>query len=268
MLPNVLPNFLPNFLIVGAQKSATTSLYEYAREHPQVFMSPLKEPRFFVADRLAGLTRTGHRERLRRKLVLTPEDYAALFRGVTTETVVGEASPQYLYLHDTAVPNIRRVLGDPRIAVILRNPVDRAYSAYHHLQRSRAVDLGFEEMVARHRTFVDGRFPPLFHIVEGGFYHAQVVAFLRAFSRVQVLLLDDLERDPRGTIREFYRGLEVDDGFVPDLSVRHNPGTGKPPLAPETRARLRDLYRDDIRALQELLGRDLSAWLADPEVAG
>src|SRR5688572_14326389 len=103
---------LPDFLIVGAMRSGTTSLHKYLQAHPDVFVASGKEVHFF--DRRYGRGLDWYRSR---------------FAGVTTERVVGEATPAYMY-DENAIARIAHDLPDARLIVVLRNPVDRAYSHY------------------------------------------------------------------------------------------------------------------------------------------
>ena len=112
----------PNFLIIGAAKAGTTSLYHYLRQHPDVYMSPVKEPAYYASAGAGGEPR-------RRGAIRTRTAYERLFEAATTERARGEASSQYL--NDEAAPDrIAADLGDVRLIVSLRNPVDRAYSSY------------------------------------------------------------------------------------------------------------------------------------------
>ena len=105
---------LPNFLIIGVQKAGSTSIYNYLREHPQVYMSPLKETEFLSykppliseSDSLSAadlLTKGG------RKRILTIDDYRELFDGVRDELAIGEASPNYLFFHEQSVRMIKKL---------------------------------------------------------------------------------------------------------------------------------------------------------------
>lgn len=258
------PDRLPDLLIVGAHKAATTSLHHYLGEHPQVFMSPLKETRFFVADYFRRLAPDyPRREALLRRVLFTEEEYAAQFAAAGPAMVAGEASPQYLYLHDLAIPRIRALLGDPAIVMVLREPVSRAYSAYRLLRRDGVTDDSFETVLAREPWYVAQVYPPYFHLTAMGFYTEAVRAYRRHFTRVRVLLYDDLQRDPAGVLAALFAWLNVDPGFVPDLTVWHNAGEATPPDPdPATRCRLRALYRPDILALEQELGLDLASWHA------
>src|SRR5580704_17949873 len=125
---------LPNFFIIGAARSGTTALYEYLRQHPQIYMSPIKEPNYF-AFYGQGIHYRGPRDQelVRSSYVPSLKAYEAQFSGVAKEIAVGEASPWYLYLPE-APERIRRKVPDAKLAAILRNPVDRAFSAFSVLQ--------------------------------------------------------------------------------------------------------------------------------------
>ncbi len=131
---------LPNFFVVGAGKSGTTSLYHYLRQHPQIYMSPVKEPCYFASEirvenydstlyrhipglsrQLPQLTNDGRRSGW---LVSEWEDYARLFKEVEAETAIGEASAAYLW-SETAAGNIASCVPDARIIMILRDPSER-----------------------------------------------------------------------------------------------------------------------------------------------
>lgn len=120
----------PDFFIVGAPKAGTTSIYSYLVQHPEIFMPARKEPYFF------GQWRRNSEEDLR--------DYLRLFRGVPESKVAGEASTTYLYLQ-SAAEEIKAFRPDAKIIIMLRNPVDRAYSQYWHHVRLGWVEASFEE---------------------------------------------------------------------------------------------------------------------------
>ena len=133
---------MPTFLIIGAGKSGTTSLYYYLKQHPQVYMSPVKEAHFFDQDEGEKPDFRGP-GRSSPPPITSIEDYRALFRGVTDETAVGEATPSYIYIPG-APGRIRRRIPDAKLIAGLRNPTDRAYSAFLHTVRSgreRLTDL-------------------------------------------------------------------------------------------------------------------------------
>ncbi|MEA2343856.1 MAG: hypothetical protein QOF63_2025 [Thermoanaerobaculia bacterium] len=272
---------LPNFLIIGAAKGGTTSLYHYLRQHPDIYMSPMKEPNYFTEeDQLFG-----------KRSVRSRSEYERLFDGVRDEHAIGEATPRYL----NAIGGVGRIHADlpgVRLIATLRQPADRGYSAY----LMRFTD-------SREWLSADEVLQPGNYQFESGLYHAKLRRYFDTFPReqIKVILFDDLITRPKDTVQSLYRFLGVDPDFAVDTSIQFNrtffprfvrltrffnatasswartapwaSGTGlgtpirrlllrKPdPIPPALRRRLTDQYRDDIIATGELIGRDLSHWL-------
>ncbi len=295
---------LPTFLIIGAAKSGTTALYEALAQHPEVYMSPIKEPNFFA---LEGRPKPpGGRD------VVSLPEYLALFEGASGRPARGEASPLYL-VSERAPERIRHYVPDARLVAILRHPADRAYSNYLHDVREGRESAPFAQVVEDELAGRRASAPWFHRYVENGFYHRLLARYFGLFPReqIRVYLYDDLERDPRALFRDFFAFIGVAPDFAPDLSIRPNTGgiprsrwlyaklvapnrlktavktllrpflgpaarkrlwyalrernLVRPPLDPALRARLVEIYRDDILALEKLLGRDLSRWLAPAE---
>lgn len=274
---------LPNFLVIGAPKAGTTSLYEYFRVHPQIFMPRIKEPRFFGYE--------GGEDRLKFP-IQTRAEYEALFEGVTTETAIGEATPHYL-LYKGAARRIHATIPEARLIASLRNPVDRAYSIYQMNQRNKGVNvnLSFAEAMRGDHNLQE-------------VYHPNLKRFFDLFprERIAIILLEDLEAEPRRTVRELFAFLGVDPAFTPDLTKIANPGGAprnrllhavlanrklvalaretlpesmiapfkalrsrnleKRPLPASERKAAVDFFREDILRTGDLIGRDLSGWLS------
>ena len=125
---------LPNFLIIGAAKSGTTALYRYLYDHPEIYMSERKELHYFSYPETSKLTKGPHT--YKRLSVSTLAEYMTFFDGARDEIAIGEASPSYLYLPGTA-ERIYQLLPNVKIIAILRNPVERAFSAYMHARRDK-----------------------------------------------------------------------------------------------------------------------------------
>jgi hypothetical protein len=283
----------PNFLIIGAGRAGTTSLYEYLRQHPDVFMSPVKEPNFFAFADGSLPERGPGAAWLRRTSVTTLRDYEALFADAGAAAATGEASPRYL--RTPAAPALmRELVPGARLVAILRNPVERAYAHYLGLRRDGLEPAAsFEEALRDEERRLRENWPQA-GMVEAGFYNRHLSRYHELFPReqVRVYLHEDLAADPSGLLRDLFSFLGVDPGFSPDTSGVHgrtgvvrNPvlraawersarlreslGVALPeragvPLAPDTRARLLEVYRSDILALEQLIERDLSAWLRGP----
>lgn len=217
---------LPNFLVLGAAKSGTTSLYQYLCQHPEVFMSPVKEPRYFAYGEDLGERppmRGPGDEWANRKAVFTEEAYRALFAGAQGQRAVGEASPVYLY-SPGAPPRIRRFLPKARLIVILRDPVERAYSHFMHLIKTGREPLrDFEAALDAEPERRAQGWEWSWHYQALGFYHAQLQRYLQHFDRKQltVYLFEDLKEDATALAQDLFRVLGVDAAFEPDVSVRH-----------------------------------------------
>jgi Sulfotransferase family len=210
---------MPNFLIVGAQKAGTTSLHYYLKQHPQIYMSPRKEPHFFE-----GM----HWDFYRPGRIMPPvtdlADYQALFEGVTDEKAIGEASASYLY-SPKAPTLIKRAIPDARLIAILRNPADRAYSNFLHCVRGRRESIvDFAEALRIEEERIKDNWGPLWHYKQKGFYYAQVKRYLDTFGRelFKVWLYEDLRTQPLDVLRDVLEFLEVDDTFVPNMAIEHN----------------------------------------------
>ncbi|MDA9981895.1 sulfotransferase [Gammaproteobacteria bacterium] len=128
---------MPNFIIIGGVKSGTTALYHYLAEHSQVYMSPIKEPNFFLFERTHPMQHLAMRDHYEAKFfelalvnsATSWEAYQALFNGVMKEKAVGEASAGYL--HAKQVPErIFRYTPNVKLIAILRAPVERAFSHF------------------------------------------------------------------------------------------------------------------------------------------
>lgn len=224
---------LPDFLIIGTPKSGTTSLYHYLQQHPQVWMPAVKEPHWFLFDGPEPPRLGGPRDQIRRReLVRSWPAYQALFSACPTGQVCGEASVRYLY-SPQACAAIHRRLPEVRLVLILRNPVDRAYSAYCRDRVHGAELCGtFADAIAdgprREREgWLTGIYQQL------GYYARALAPWIETFdrSRIRIYLYDDLVADAPALIRDLYRFIDVDDGFLPDLNQRFNvTGTIRNPM--------------------------------------
>ena len=179
---------LPNFLVIGAHRSGTTSLYYALAEHPQVFMSPVKETNFFaLANDAIDLASTEFaRERMLERSISSADEYAALFRGSAGAIAVGEVSPLYLYSRQAA-SNIKDSLPDARLVVILRDPVDRAYSAFTRRNTGDQGAESFLDTVDREAAMhARGEPTDRLTLVDGSLYGRHLSEYLKLFNRDQI----------------------------------------------------------------------------------
>jgi hypothetical protein len=233
---------LPNFFIAGAPTAGTTSLHHYLRQHPQVYMSPIKEPTFFAAadmlsrdafrrpierDRAAlRAYLAGPRERTANYWVSEWPDYVQLFRDVRDEVAIGEASVSYFWL-PSAAPAIRAMLPEARFIFLLRNPADRLFSWYlMNLERDPRLTFRAWFLEARDAGGDGGPAPEGRYTLplDGGWCSTHLQRFFDAFPRDQigVWLYDRFCADPRSVVQEIFAFLDVDPAQPIDMSRRLN----------------------------------------------
>ena len=296
----------PNFLIIGAAKAGTTSLYYYLKQHPEIYLSSLKEPHFFSfeGEKLTFRRPGNLLDPINETAVTCLEDYHALFENVSNQKAIGEASPSYLHT-PKAAKRIKFYIPDAKLIAILRHPAERAYSAFmgeylSSVEKKLPYISDFSEALALEEKFIQEKWSPIFYYQKLGFYYEQISYYLQFFEphQLHICLNEDLQNDPTSTLQKIFRFLNIDDQFIPDTSVRAGAsgvpksqfiyrfmrqkrvksilkpflpkGIGqkfdrfmlsKPPLSPENRDFLINLYRNDILKLQGLINRDLSPWL-------
>ncbi|MGB7519477.1 MAG: sulfotransferase domain-containing protein [Spirulinaceae cyanobacterium] len=286
---------LPNFLIIGAMKAGTTSLYNYLEQHPQIYMSSLKEPNFFSYK--------GNKQ----QPITTKEEYCSLFTQVRDEIAIGEASTTYL--SSRQAPNkIYQMIPQVKLIAILRDPAERAYSQYLMHYRSKNLVLEEKEILNGFTQSIAEKRPGL---VGGGRYYNCLKRYLNVFdpNQLKICFFEDLKTQPTSLLQELFAFLQVENDFIVTQSSKAYNSGGIPsnkgiynylefskqifnntikPLIPKTlidpiyqayvnfrnanlvkapplpevmRQQVIEVYRPDILALQELVRRDLAHWL-------
>jgi len=276
----------PNFFIVGPTRAGSTSLWYYLNQVPGVFMSPVKEPAYFNPN-------TNY-DRFSTIPIRDKKKYLNLFKGAKDETAIGEASPTYLA--DPETPSlIHKVVPNARIIIMLRDPVERAFSEYLLMYAIGVIKCSFTELI---HSPDRGRSQTPVPIVEYGLYYEKVKRNLEVFGPEQVgcFIFEEFQKDPLKTVREILDFLNVKNpviNFEPEI---HNPTVvprnrlahaivsnklirkvgkhlprstifslkeqltkpaKKPTMEPEDRKFLQEFYREDIQKLENLLGFEM-----------
>ena len=249
---------LPGLFVVGAPKCGTTSLYEYLRAHPEIFMPKIKEPNFFADD--LGI--------LSYPEIDSQDAYLALFVGSEGAAVRGDASQFHLYSR-SAAENIKRFNPEAKIVIMLREPVSMMHSLHAQYLSTGDEDvadfttaLGLEaERLAGRRVPRRTLFPRCMAYLDVATLAPQVERYFAAFGRqaVRVVLLDDLVRDTGKVYRGLLEFLGVSTAFTPDLAPR-NVGRPRRPIDGEVEAMLAARVAPDVEQLELLIDRDLTAW--------
>lgn len=215
---------MPNFLLIGAMKAGTTAFYQYLDQHPQVYMSPFKEPNFFAFEgEKLDFRAPSDIEGLNRHAVTDIEQYRRLFDGVSGEEAIGEASHWYMY-RPKASGCIKHHIPDAKLIAVLRDPAERAYSEFLHFVRDGDEPItDFTEALRQEAPRIHDNWTMGLYI-DRGYYYTQLKRYFDKFDRdqIRVYLYEDLQADPVGVMRETFRFLGVDDAFVPDTSIRPN----------------------------------------------
>lgn len=292
---------LPDFLIVGAAKSGTTSLYNYLKQHPQIFLPENKEPWFFFFPEL--IKKDGEIFSRDLNIVTDFKDYLDLFKDASNLQVLGEASTCYLYFCKETIENIKKYhpsWEELKIIVILRNPIERAFSHYLNDVSSNLFDMTFEKVIEKYKLKQLSKF---YNYIDYGFYYNQIKSYKESFGQIKILLFDDLREKVTVIIQDLFNFLDVDTSFIPDTSLEYNVSMGsknkllgyliykpnilkstaktimkeesrtkiknkifkkftnRPQLENSSREFLREIYKEDILKLQDLINKDLTLWL-------
>jgi len=277
----------PNFFIVGAGRCGTTSLYEYLKKTPGIYMSPVKEPKFF--SRIDPVY-------LDPPVIRDKKKYLALFKKVKDEKAIGESSP--LYMSDPQSPKlIHDTVPNARIIVMLRDPVERSFSSYLVRKGLDRETLPFRDAI---KKALNSQNYGSRRIVDGSFYSQQVKTYLDTFGKnlVKIIIFEEFVKDVRRVVKDVLEFLQVNTEppesigevynafYVPrgpfatfvlrsrfmlkirDNLVPHDIGIflirnvlkkkeTKPELSQEDRIFLEEIYRNDVKKLREILGRPI-----------
>lgn len=245
----------PDFLLVGVMKGGTTSLFRYLSQHPDVLPPFRKEIKYFDCNYFKGNAWYRAHFPLRTK-----------FRDGSKLT--GEATPYYIY-HPTAHERVASALPQAKIIIILRNPIERAYSHYQHMWRVGREPLSFEDAIAAEsqrlageaeKVTADPRYPTFMHLqysyLGRGEYLAQIQRWHSVYPKERVLILrsEDLYREPASTMEQAQDFLALKHWHPKDYGV-FKEGSYEP-MQPETREKLAIHFKPQNEALYNYLGKD------------
>jgi len=192
---------LPDFIIPGAAKSGTTTLYQLLSQHPDLFFPPSRKEPFYFS--FGGEKPNYTDEKFNLIPIWETDKYLELFETASESQLCGEASTSYLYTYEKSIRLLKQFYGDRltdlKSMIILRNPVDRAYSHYTYLIRNGFENRSFEEAISKEgiKEWKEKRWG--FDYLNYGLYANQVSAFKEAIPQTKVWLLEDLKEGRKTT---------------------------------------------------------------------
>ena len=251
-------HMLPDFIIIGSMKCGTTSLFQYLAQHSDIMVSKKKEIHYFDFGYSKGL------EWYRRQFPTKLEKAKKRLNG--SHILTGEASPYYMF-HPHACKRMATLLPEAKLIVLLRNPVDRAFSHYYNEIRHERESLSFEEALEAEPGRLAGEVQKMmedenyfsFHhghhaYLARGIYVDQIRQVREHYSEDQLLVLDSdlLFSEPQQTCNLVFDFLGLPPWKIKEFKI-HNPGQYQNPMSTELRNKLVDYYFPYNQALYEYL---------------
>lgn len=248
---------LPSFLIIGTARGGTTSLFQYLTLHPQVAAPLKKEIAFFCTHYHKGINRYKLHFPMHNQLT-----------GNGLRKITGEASPYYLS-HPHAPARIKETLPNVLLIVLLRNPVDRAYSSYQNIRKLGLETLSFEEALLsekerlfgeKEKMLLDPKYYSKRHqhysYVDRGIYHEELTRWLRHFPREQFLFLssEDFYKNPANVYRQVTDFLRIEP-FLPEMFKVFNESSKSEPIPNSIRSMLSSFYAPHNETLFKMIGK-------------
>jgi len=238
---------LPDFIIIGTQKGGTTSLFYYLYQHPELSFSHKKEIYFFNLYFEKGLAW-----------------YKSHFPFRTNAKITGEATPSYMF-HPKAAGRIKSISPNVKLIVLLRDPIDRAYSGYAMgLRRKTDTANTFEIAIERELKFLENQSNTdeytlekhELYYLERGKYYSQLLPWIEHFPREQLLFIksENFFQNPENELTKVYKHLGISMVLPKDLSKKNAGKYNK--ISPGTVHRLEAYFREENEKLTDLLGKE------------
>lgn len=216
------PIRLPNALVIGGKRSGSTSLHHYLKQHSDIFLPQQKELHYFSYPHLTERTNGPGDLASLASLCASREEYEAHYAHVGAEKIVAEVSPSYLYFSQVS-ERIFAELGQVKIIVLLRNPIEKAFSQYMHLGlRNRETLQFYDALMAEEQRRASG-WNDMWCYAESCLYAERIKIYLSVFGteNVKFILSEQLFSSAQTTMCDLYTFLNVDAEFQPNTSTAH-----------------------------------------------
>lgn len=291
---------LPNFFIIGAAKAGTTTVFNILKQHPDVYLSEVKEPQFFCNDEKYNMGMNYY--------------INTYFSGSEKFKARGEATPHYLFYERVAMRIAKHIpIKNQRFVVILRNPIKRAYSLYWNMVAEGIETLGFEEAIDNENNRLNNKYTAKlcslrYTYVSSSKYAEQVRAYLKYFNKDQFvfIIFEEFIKDIECSMKSVFDFLGLENIDMIDYDLKSNPfglprikfihqfirnpfylktKIGKmihpsikyrisnnliqlnrkkhdyPAMSKKVEKKMMALFEKDIKELEVILDKDLSNWL-------
>lgn len=250
---------LPDFIIIGAQKSGTTSLHHYLSQHPDLVVPNKKEIHFFDGGINTNVDNFNKGEAWYRS-------HFPLAQDLNDNQKIFETSP--LYIFNPLVPKrIFELVPKIKLIVILRNPTERAISHYFHVKRkgleSKSILEAFEAENDRLKPVIDKQDYKSEVFIQNsymsrGLYHVQIKRYLRYFTMDNILVInsESFFAEPHITLRQIFQFIGVDTEFMINNLKPHNVGSNKTEIDPKAYKYLENYFQPQNKLLYELIGQN------------
>jgi len=241
---------LPEFIIIGCTRSGTVALNKYLNQHNHIEMASRKEVHFF--------NKNIHYEQ-------GLKWYKSFFpiKIFNKKIISGEATPDYIY-NPNVPERIKKILPNVKLIIVLRDPIDRAYSHYNYMKRTGREDLTFENAIKteedrigneREMKKFDSDNYRRYSYLDRGLYLKQIQNWRKFFLKDQILIIknEDLEENVESTVNDVFTFLGIEKQIIPN---RKKFNVGKyPPIKKETKSKLILHFKEHNKKLEEFLDR-------------
>jgi len=249
---------LPDFIIIGAGKCGTTSLYNYLIQHPSIFPASWKEIHYFDLY-MTGWYRSNFPTIFYKYYIkkIKKQDF-----------VTEEATPYYLY-HPLAAERLAKYIPKIKLIVLLRNPIDRAYSHYNHTFRNGDENLSFEDALKNEKNRLQGEKDKIlndenyvsfaqraYSYIERGMYYDQLKVWMNYFPKEQFLILktEEFQKDVQKCLNQVYKFLGINK-YESTILEKHNVGKYQE-MKSTTRTYLNDIFTNPNKELYKFLDKN------------
>ena len=214
----------PNFIIVGFPKCGSTALHYYLDSHPEIYMPKQKELHYFSQNSIASMNKGPGDLAAKVSQIKTKASYYNNFNNVNKQLAIGETSPSYINYPEN-FSKIKKELNDPKIIILIRDPIKRAYSNYLHLLREGRENESFQQGLLLENKRLGNKYSDFWGYKFNSIYFSKISKAEKCFSKVLVLTQEDLNKHTQITLQKVYKFLGVDEFYKSKkLKNRYNVG--------------------------------------------